>query len=609
MNTDSIGDYILFRNFLCSLKKSKAYHGYKITLLGCEKYKSFATYLDNDIIDHFLWVPNRPQNKRILELEYLRRDLHHNQGMKYFYDTVLFSSFNSTPKKHAHEYLLSAVRSNHSIINCDTRSVRNCNDMLRYTYVHVDRNAHELFDFNINKNFFSALTKDPLSLNHPIIEDNKLNLNIDLLKNRTREYIVVNPCAYDGYRMWHKRNWAELIRYLKNNKGYDIVIACGQSEQEYCQSVIKLADVPADIYAGLPVEKLLAVLKLAKMYIGQDSGVFHIAAALNIRALCLSAGNAYFRFMNYPKNRPHIRILFPTGAEEWILKHKETSPAMVGDVHRFYINALTVAQVTSAVDELLALKDIIFIHKLKTQNTGDKEICPYHYFSDYFDQFVVQKIDNDYMSVLGFKKAVFILGGGGLINQNNDWNNAINQLAEHNPVIGWGIGFNQHNGKKIDVNINLNKLALLGLRDFNKGYPWLPCVSALKKELDTKTKIKRNIGCIIHYENTDLKFDYPTIYNNIPFADIMRFIAESNVIITNTYHMIYWTTLMGKKAILFHPFSDKFNHIKFKPTKYSTHIENDIKRAKTYPDALKECRQLNLEFFEKVKNIIENYNE
>lgn len=67
-----------------------------------------------------------------------------------------------------------------------------------------------------------------------------------------------------------------------------------------------------DILAGLSVKDLLATLKLAKLYIGQDSGVFHIAAALNIRCLCLSAGNAYFRFMNYPKTGNILKFFFQT---------------------------------------------------------------------------------------------------------------------------------------------------------------------------------------------------------------------------------------------------------------------------------------------------------
>lgn len=70
--------------------------------------------------------------------------------------------------------------------------------------------------------------------------------------------------------------------------------------------------------------------------------------------------------------------------------------------------------------------------------------------------------------------------------------------------------------------------------------------------------------------------------------------------------MVYWATLMGKKVVLYKPFSNRFDHIKFTPVTYSGVMEADIKKAKTYPTALQECRNLNLKFFEKVKQIIES---
>lgn len=604
MNTDSIGDYILFRNFLSDIKKSPAYRDYKITLLGCTTFKAFAECLDGDIVDHFLWVPNRPEERTFIELEYQRRDLHKNQGMKTYYDTICFSSFNSGPKKTAHDYLLSDVQAKHRVINYDFRHNASCSDLLPFTLVYVDREASLKFDFDNNKSFFAAFSGVESKLTYPKIEDGKINLNVPEVTGRTREYIAINPCAYNDYRMWHPENWIALIKSLKDS-GYDIVFVCSKKERAYCQDLIDRSGVKAELYAGLPVQNLLAVLKLAKLYIGQDSGVFHIAAALNIRALCLSAGNAYFRFMNYPKSRRNIKVLFPQGAEEWILKYKDTHPDMVNDVNRFFINSLCVKDVIAAARDLLAVKEVVFIHKFKTKNTGDREICPYDYFSEYFNQYVVQKIDIDDADKVFFKKAVFILGGGGMIDQNDNWNRWINTLAETHPVIVWGIGFNRHYGTALKETLDFEKLALIGLRDFNRGYPWLPCVSCLKKELETTAPIKREIGCIAHYENTNYRFEWPTIYNDAPFADLIRFIAESRVIVTNTYHMVYWATLMGKKVVLYKPFSNKFDHIKFTPVTYSGMMKTDIKKAKIYPTALQECRNLNLKFFEKAKQIIE----
>ena len=69
--------------------------------------------------------------------------------------------------------------------------------------------------------------------------------------------------------------------------------------------------------------------------------------------------------------------------------------------------------------------------------------------------------------------------------------------------------------------------------------------------------------------------------------------------------MVYWATLMGKKVILFSSFSNKFDSFKYHPVRYSGDLEKDIAQAHTYPQALEECRKLNLAFFKKVKKIVE----
>ena len=608
VNTDSIGDYILFRNFLHDIKNSEKYCKYKITLLGFEKYREFAEYLDSDVVDTFLWCKTLPQKLSDEELDHMRDDLHNNQGMKYYYDTIIFPSYNSMPKRASHNILISEIIYNEKIINYDNINPhRNANEMLDYTYVHINYNSINMFDFDIYKNFFEAVTESTIQNNYPVIEPKKVIFSYDYILKKNKEYFVINPCAADKFRMWNASNWRKIIYYIKNILNYDVVIVCAKSEENYCKHLVSELDFSVDILSGLPVKNLLAVLKLAKMYIGQDSGIFHVAAALNVRSLCLSAGNAYFRFMNYPKFRKNVKVLFPEGTEEWILKNNDSSPDLVRSVNSFCIDALQIKNVQKAIDDLLSIKEVIFIHKLRTENTGDLVICPYDAFSEYFNNYIVQKYDNEDIKYIKFKSYTFIFGGGGFINQNDFWNQWTNTLIENGSnVIGWSIGFNTHKGKSISIPMKLDDFTLLGIRDIDMGYPWLPCVSCLKKELDIKKTPKRKLGCITHYENRTSAFPCDTIYNNQPFEELISFIAETEVLITNTYHMMYWATLMGKKVLLFDPFSDKFDHFKWQPVRYSGNLEADISNAVTYPESLEECRKLNLEFFEKVKDFLES---
>ena len=80
------------------------------------------------------------------------------------------------------------------------------------------------------------------------------------------------------------------------------------------------------------------------------------------------------------------------------------------------------------------------------------------------------------------------------------------------------------------------------------------------------------------------------------------FIKPSKIIITNSYHGIYWATLMKRKVItmgILH--SNKFNYFKYPPQKYLGDIINYINEAKIYEPALDESIDLTLNYFNEIK--------
>ena len=63
---DAIGDYILFRNFIESLKKNQKYNNYKITLLGNNVWKNLSKELDYEYVDNFIWLDRNKFNKNLI---------------------------------------------------------------------------------------------------------------------------------------------------------------------------------------------------------------------------------------------------------------------------------------------------------------------------------------------------------------------------------------------------------------------------------------------------------------------------------------------------------------------------------------------------------------
>jgi hypothetical protein len=205
------------------------------------------------------------------------------------------------------------------------------------------------------------------------------------------------------------------------------------------------------------------------------------------------------------------------------------------------------------------------------------------------------------------KNDVIILGGGGMLNFNNKWNEQINRILNLcDNVISWGIGRNTHNEWGMPTTkIDYEKFKLLGVRDWMPelrvpNERFVPCAFCLMPWLSEKRKTRRKWGVVEHWNFPIHAFDsykIDKIVNANSIEVIRDFILTSDVIITNTYHIAYWSALALKKCILFSPFSSMFKYLKYLPVKFSGDLNVDT-------NALSECRKLNLDFLHDVKKIL-----
>lgn len=252
-------------------------------------------------------------------------------------------------------------------------------------------------------------------------------------------------------------------------------------------------------------------------------------------------------------------------------------------------------------------KVVHFINNCYTRNAGDKNASPRLYFKDDSSLKKITIISHD-MYILKnysiFKDDIVILGGGGLIDCIDLWNNRINCiLKKSRNVVYWGGGFNKHNDRNINTKVDISRFALFGVRDKIDGYRWVPCASCMNSLLRKKYTKKREIGVVFHREFTKeefFKFDYINNYSNI--EDIISFIGESDVIFTSSYHAMYWATLMNKKVILIDSFSNKFENFPYKAVIYEGDIDAAIKSAKNYPNAMQDSIDATMDFFQEIKS-------
>lgn len=250
---------------------------------------------------------------------------------------------------------------------------------------------------------------------------------------------------------------------------------------------------------------------------------------------------------------------------------------------------------------------IHFVKVVECQNTGEMHCNPFEYFPEFAGAGICLTHDLRYINLKLFKPDDWvILGGGGLFEVREDFQNIINWLlCRTYRTVAWGVGHNRHFGREINTEIDFNKFLYLSTRDYGyENQEYLPCVSCMNSNLDKNVKIVRDVGIIEHMEFPIDEFSYDKISNRCSIENMTDFIAGSNVIITNSYHACYWATLMEKKVILYKPFSTKFDKLEFLPVVYSGNLDSDIEKAKIYHGALESCRKKNLEFMKLIYNSI-----
>jgi len=258
-----------------------------------------------------------------------------------------------------------------------------------------------------------------------------------------------------------------------------------------------------------------------------------------------------------------------------------------------------------------------FVHCVNYENVGDWFASPLDYFAEYFvERYNVMYHDIDFIgwNDIAQNDAV-ILGGGGLFENEPAWQKAINRLLDScGCVISWGVGFHRKSGQAApSPDIDFSKFALLTVRDFEhaSGFEYLPCVTCMMPQLRKERSIVREIGIINHKDYAITESSLDMIDNSASLETITDFIAESEAILTTSYHSAYWSLLMGKKTIVAQAWANKFEHFECKPallkelSSQSVSAAISTGAAVSYKGWLDECTALSRAFFERVKTLLE----
>lgn len=294
LKMDAIGDYILFRNYIKEIAKSKKYNNYNITLVGNELWKPIAERLDSKWINNFIWIKPTKFQK---DFNYRKQKVAKLQVTEY--ELLFHPTFSRD--FYAAESINSFIRAKFKITvegdNLNTTKWQKRKSNKHYNTVLANPKS-EIFEFSKNailiSDFLELSYFSKLSIDTTLLEDVQIN---------SKNYILLFIGGGVEYRKWPKNNWIELINKILSINSYDIVLSGGPQDKEAGEAikeVFKAEDRVLNTCGETSLLQLMSVIKNANWMISNETSAPHIAVAIGTPVIVISNANHYGRFTPYP---------------------------------------------------------------------------------------------------------------------------------------------------------------------------------------------------------------------------------------------------------------------------------------------------------------------
>jgi heptosyltransferase-3 len=163
--------------------------------------------------------------------------------------------------------------------------------------------------------------------------------------NVPRPLVAVHPGSGGESKVWPIANWAALCRWLIEEKQTQVLILGGEADQANVRQLLSLLGKLRPLLAThFRLAQVAALLEHATLYIGHDSGISHLAAAVGAPSLVLFGPTSPSVWRPLGEK---VRVLH--GEKEWTV---ETGPVFTPQPMSF----IPVFRVKELIEEMLAAK-------------------------------------------------------------------------------------------------------------------------------------------------------------------------------------------------------------------------------------------------------------
>lgn len=125
-----------------------------------------------------------------------------------------------------------------------------------------------------------------------------VNARLEEVGLADRKIALIHPAAAFATKQWATENFARVIEYLAE-RGFAPVAVAAPHEQAVLETLVESSSVPV-LTLDLSLPEVTALAKRAQVFVGNDSGIAHIAAAVGTRSVVVfgSSNIAHWRPWN-----------------------------------------------------------------------------------------------------------------------------------------------------------------------------------------------------------------------------------------------------------------------------------------------------------------------
>lgn len=291
VRVDEIGDYVLWRNVLGCIRKSKRFANYRITLCGNKGWKDIALHFDKDLIDDFIWFDKKAFKS---DMKYRFRFLRtiHQAGYEVLINPTFARSARNDDaivKAAGRAYKIGMERNAHNILSFEEGYDKG----LYKEDHHLPLTG--LFEFERNCLFAALVTKEVCK---PIFGFERALIPASPVAGK---YAVIFPGSGRADRRWPVENFVKAAVYLHKEQGLAIVLAGSKEDEEVCTAFEKQFPFACtNLVMKTSLVEFITLLSKAACLLSIDTGAVHLAAAAGCKVYGIFNGAQYGRFAPYP---------------------------------------------------------------------------------------------------------------------------------------------------------------------------------------------------------------------------------------------------------------------------------------------------------------------